>query len=216
MLAACAAPPPRPATTATVDAFEPTARPGTTIFRVDPKTSEIRALVYRAGALAHLGHNHVIAWRPSRGWVASAAAIQDSSLRLEFTVEQAVIDDTAMRVQEGADFPGEIDDGAKGGTRHNMLSEALLDGDHFPRVSVRSLGMTASPAALSVRLRFAVAGRDSDLVVPVRLDRTSGGIVASGEINLRQSELGLQPFSIMLGALQVQDQMRIKFHIEAR
>jgi hypothetical protein len=33
---------------------------------------------------------------------------------------------------------------------------------------------------------------------------------------LRQSELGLKPFSIMLGALQVQDQMVVKFRIVAK
>jgi hypothetical protein len=32
---------------------------------------------------------------------------------------------------------------------------------------------------------------------------------------LRQSDLGLTPFSVMLGALQVQDEMHIKFKIVA-
>jgi hypothetical protein len=36
-----------------------------------------------------------------------------------------------------------------------------------------------------------------------------------GSFELRQTALGLTPFSLMLGALQVQDAMRIKFEIVA-
>jgi hypothetical protein len=41
-------------------------------------------------------------------------------------------------------------------------------------------------------------------------------VEASGEFPLRQTDLGLTPFSAMLGALQVQDEMRISFHIVAQ
>ena len=51
--------------------------------------------------------------------------------------------------------------------------------------------------------------------VRYRLSR-DGTLEASGEFPLRQSELGLTPFSAMLGALQVQDEMRVSFHIVAQ
>ena len=38
----------------------------------------------------------------------------------------------------------------------------------------------------------------------------------SGELPLRQSDLGLTLFSAMLGALQVQDEMHVSFRIVAR
>jgi hypothetical protein len=40
-------------------------------------------------------------------------------------------------------------------------------------------------------------------------------VTVSGETSLRQSDLGLKPFSALLGALQVQDEMRISFRISA-
>jgi hypothetical protein len=40
--------------------------------------------------------------------------------------------------------------------------------------------------------------------------------VASGEVEFLQSELGIAPYSALLGALQVQDQLRVKFRIEAQ
>jgi len=52
--------------------------------------------------------------------------------------------------------------------------------------------------------------------VPVRYRiAADGALEASGEFPLRQSELGLTPFSGLLGALQVQDEMRISFRIMA-
>jgi len=38
---------------------------------------------------------------------------------------------------------------------------------------------------------------------------------ASGSFELRQSALGLTPYSLMLGALQVQDAMTVKFRLVA-
>jgi hypothetical protein len=52
--------------------------------------------------------------------------------------------------------------------------------------------------------------------VPVRWQLNPGTLDLSGTLTLRQSELGLTPFSAMLGALQVQDEMHVSFHIVAR
>jgi hypothetical protein len=227
LLASCAAPPPRsgqppvPGGVAAPGSWESgpsgpgPSRPGTSIYRVDAQSSEIRLLVYRAGALANLGHNHVIALHPSRGWVAVAAPLSDSRLRLEVPVASALVDDASMRRQEGADFPGDIDESAKSGTLHNMLSEALLDAARFPVLAVRSESVSGGGSAIALRLRFTVAGRDTLIDVPVKFERNGAGITASGQFNLKQSALGLTPFSIMLGALQVQDQMSVKFRIVA-
>jgi hypothetical protein len=52
--------------------------------------------------------------------------------------------------------------------------------------------------------------------VPVHYTLEGDTLVACGELALRQSELGLTPFSAMLGALQVQDEMHVSFRISAR
>jgi len=217
MLAACAAPPPNrgPAERAPAQPGPPA---GAEVFRVDAEQSEIRVLVYRAATLANLGHNHVIVFHPSRGWIAWAVPLARSTLRIEVPVDTAQVDDPAMRREEGTDFPGEIDANAKSGTLHNMLSEALLDGGHFPAVIIAA-GATGAAAQvddmLSATLRLSVAGHESSVTVPVKVERSGRLLTASGSISLTQSDLGLKPFSIMLGALQVQDRMNVKFRIVA-
>ncbi len=60
-----------------------------------------------------------------------------------------------------------------------------------------------------------VAGHESTIDVPFALQMESGRLSATGTMELRQSALGLAPYSLMLGALQVQDQMTVKFRIVA-
>jgi len=43
----------------------------------------------------------------------------------------------------------------------------------------------------------------------------NGQLTASGELPLKQTDLGLTPFTAMLGALAVQDEMKVRFHFVA-
>jgi len=57
---------------------------------------------------------------------------------------------------------------------------------------------------------------ESEFEAPVAITTEGADLVASGEVELRQSQLGLTPFSVMMGALQVQDAMRLQFRVVAR
>jgi len=60
-----------------------------------------------------------------------------------------------------------------------------------------------------------IAGHDSTIDVPFTVQSDSDQLAATGSFDVRQSQLGLTPYSLMLGALQVQDGMTIKFKIVA-
>ena len=63
-----------------------------------------------------------------------------------------VVDDAALRREEGADFAEETSEDAKSGTLRNMLSPALLDAAQFPAITVRSLAVTVAHGALEASL----------------------------------------------------------------
>jgi hypothetical protein len=192
-------------------------------YRIDPAQSELRLLVYRSGPMALLGHNHVIVNRALTGWVGLANKPADSSFSLQIPAAGFVIDEAVLRREEGADFPGEIDDDAKSGTQQNMLSAALLNAAQYPVITVSSLDVqslqsveSAEPEpALMTTMAVNVAGHAAKIVGHFGLERGSGRLVATGTITLRQSAIGLIPFSVMMGALQVQDELRLKFKIVA-
>jgi hypothetical protein len=187
------------------------------VYRVDENQSELRVLVYRAGALARFGHNHVIVNRAVRGSVSvadaagAAASASGSAFSLTVPVAGFVVDDVQARREEGSDFAAEVPDDARTGTLHNMLSTAVLDADEFPAILVSGVEVAASTAAVA----FSVAGHESKIDVPFALQIDAAHLVASGTLEVRQSALGLAPYSLMLGALQVQDTMTIKFKIVA-
>lgn len=218
-LSACGAPRPRHATPQNPVESPSTANlplPGR-VYRIDESHSELRILVYRAGPLAHLGHNHVIINRSLHGVVNVAAA--GSAFSVEVPVGAFVVDDAQARSQEGPDFAAAVPDDAKSGTLRNMLSTALLDADEFPTIIVKSAGagVPGQPSSgdVIVAMEMSVAGHESTIDVPLKLQSDSNHLSASGSLELRQSALGLTPYSLMLGALQVQDAMTIKFDIVA-
>jgi polyisoprenoid-binding protein YceI len=219
LLAACGGLKPRHAAPPSPE--ESIAQPGLPpgrIYRVDEKQSELRVLVYRAGPLARFGHNHVIVNHAIHGTVSLADAAGESAFRLNVPVAGFVVDDTEARREEGADFEGDIPDDAKSGTLHNMLSAALLDADEFPMITVNSVAVAAAQdgsGASSAAVAISVAGHESTIDVPFTLQLDSRRVSATGSLELRQSVLGLTPYSLMLGALQVQDAITIKFDIVA-
>jgi YceI-like domain len=215
LLAACGAPKTRqtPAGAVAPPYVPPPA--GVRAYHIDSAQSELRLLVHRAGPMARLGHNHVMVHRTVGGWVDAADPASAASFALRVPVADFIVDDVQSRAEEGPDFSEEIPEDARSGTRHNMLSAALLDAEHFPAITLTSVAVTQAPGKLVATLAVEVAGHESTLMVPFTLETSEGRAAASGTVVLRQSEMGLTPFSVMLGALQVQDEFTVKFKLVA-
>ena len=186
--------------------------------------------VYRAGALASAGHDHLIALHALTGTVYVPADVMRTSFEVRIPVAEFTVDEPALRAQEHSpDFPPEVPDTAREGTRRNMLGEALLDAEHNPQIVLRAVRLESAGAPapgsggeaggetrVLARVQTTVRGQLRAISVPVRYQFAAGALIVSGEAALKQSELGLTPFSALLGALQVQDEMRVRFRIVAR
>ncbi len=217
LLAACGAPPVRRPHVA-----NPAASPATGVvaYRIDSARSELRLLVYRAGPLARFGHNHVIINRALEGRIDAAEPVSSSGLSVRVPVAAFVVDDAQARGKAGPDFSEPVSEDAKSGTRHNMLSAALLDAERFPSITLASIAVYPAPGSqmpgkLVAKLAVDVAGHESTLEIPFTLERSQNQLSAWGTVVLRQSEMGLTPFSLMLGALKVQDEVTIEFRLLA-
>ncbi len=219
LLTACGVPKLRPAVPPGPVAAAPAQPSAGRIYRIDEARSELRILVYRAGPLARLGHNHVIVNRSIHGAI-TLGGDGTASVTLKVPAAAFVVDDAQARSEEGADFPGEIPDDAKSGTRRNMLGTSVLDADEFPEISVDCVSVSQAPelpggGTLTATVTVKLAGHDSRFDVPVTLAGDSRSLSASGSVEILQSALGLRPYSLMLGALQVQDALTIKFNFLA-
>jgi hypothetical protein len=228
MLSGCPAPPRAPPPAPPVPAAPSAPAPHVGLpYEILPQSSLLTILVYRGGALASAGHNHVIASHDLSGTIYVPAQILQSSFEVHIPVATFTVDETVLRAQQpAAEFPADVSEGAREGTRRNMLGEALLDAQRNPEIVLRSLqlepagGTAADSGPVRAHVQSSVRGQLRTFTVPVRyrLGGVGGNstVEASGEFPLRQTDLGLTPFSAMLGALQVQDEMRISFHIVAQ
>jgi polyisoprenoid-binding protein YceI len=172
--------------------------------------------VYRGGTLAKAGHNHIVASHNLSGSIRVAQDLTHSSCEISFAVAQLTVDEAELRAAQGADFAADVSDAAREGTRHNMLGPALLDADAYPRITMRCNGFESAGEQLLVHLQIEVRNHRSDVAVPASYTLSARELLVQGELPLKQSDLGLTPFSAMLGALAVQDEMHLEFHIVAR
>jgi len=184
-------------------------------FVLDPQVSQIRLLVYRAGALSRFGHNHVITGRV-RGEIRAGERAADSSFRLEVPVESFIVDPPEARTEEGEEFAAEVSEQARRATRDNMLGGTVLDAARAPLIEISSVSLVGPRWNPTVHARVRLRG-------VVREVRFSAAVVEEGDVltiiaslRIRQSDFGLVPFSVLGGGLRVADEVDIRLHLVAR
>jgi hypothetical protein len=179
--------------------------PGTRAFDIDSAETRITVLVYRAGPLARLGHNHAITSGGETGviWLGSTPA--SSGFEIHVPVTAFDVDDPQARAEAGADFPGAVPDEARAGTTTNMLRAEVLDAAHYPEIVVRSVSATGTWEQATVRA--SVRLKD--------LERSFDRITVTGAFAVRQTDFGITPFSVAGGAIQVADTINIRFKVAA-
>jgi hypothetical protein len=190
--------------------------PGARDYRVVSEESLLQVFAYRGGAMARLGHNHVIASRHLEGVVQATDDLLQTRFDISFPVEQLTIDEPALREQAGPDFPPSVPQSARDGTRNNLLSEALLDAARYPTIRLRAIDVTPTATAFEAGVEITIKDQTRLVRVPVEVERSDGQLIARGEFPLKQSELGLKPFAVALGTLVVLDDLRVNFEVTAR
>jgi hypothetical protein len=179
---------------------------GQRVFRVDPASSIIVVEVRRAGSLARLGHDHVVASHDVRGYVEPDAGRAD----LYVALDRLVVDEPELRKQAGFDTEPTAE--AIAGTRRNML-EKTLETDRYPYASMavhRAAGATAADVS------FTLHGTTRPMRVPLAVMEGPEAIAVNGELALRQTDFGITPLSVVGGAIQVEDEVKLHFDIRAR
>jgi polyisoprenoid-binding protein YceI len=206
LLAACtAAAPPVSAPVDTAGWYLQSARRGAAVYAVSPSDSLVAITVRRAGLLARLGHDHVVASHDLAGFAAPDAGRAD----LEFRADRLVVDEPALLREAGIDTRPPQQ--AIEGTRTNMLAH-VLEADRFP--AIRLHAERAAPGRL--RVAITMHGTTRNVEVPAAIETSPATVSARGAVTLRQSDFGIEPFAVGGGLLAVQDAIEVRFNIVAR
>jgi polyisoprenoid-binding protein YceI len=184
---------------------------------VDAARSDVHWLVYKAGALSRLGHNHTIGVGDLGGSVAvNAADLSKSQFDLQFSVAALVVDDAALRAKLGPEFASVPSAEDIAGTRTNMLSERVLDGEKHPQIRLVGTGPVTAGGKQELAVKVEMLGRTIDLKVPTEVTVQGDELRAKGEFELNHADLGMQPFSVMMGALQVGEKLSFAYDVTAK
>lgn len=206
LLAACGRQPgpPVPGAGAGSGAYRAGATSSDAVYAVDTDASLLTVTVRRAGLMARLGHDHVVASRSLAGYVAPGAGSADISFR----VDQMTVDEPQLLRDAG--IAKQPSSQAVEGTRANMLGP-VLEAQRFPSVTLHAERQADG------RLRVAVTlhGATRWLVLPATVRIDAAQVIASGTARLKQTDFGITPFSVGGGLLSVQDELEVRYHIVA-
>jgi hypothetical protein len=188
---------------------------GTQVLQVDPVQTVVTVIVRRAGPLARLGHDHVITSADEAGTVWMGSTPADSAFELALPVGRFDVDLPEARAAAGPEFAAPVPADAREGTRQNMLRSAVLDGEHFPFITLRTSAASGVWPQPVVRIAVTLKGIEREQDILVSVERTATSVVARGELRLNQTDFGMTPFSVAGGAIQVADTLEIRFEIAA-
>lgn len=184
-------------------------------FRINAAASTLHILVYRGGTLARLGHNHVISSRNISGSLWRGKSLQGSGFAITVPVNALIVDDNDARAAEGEDFPLNVTEEAKQGTKTNMLRETLLDGAHYPDISISCVGLQGDSDTPMAVAALRIKDQTRQVSVPVTVSSVDGRLHVKGTFDIKQTDFGITPLNVALGALLVLDTIKIKFELVA-
>lgn len=181
---------------------------GAPVYRVDPTRSRAIVEVRRGGALARLGHDHVVAGHDLRGYVAPDEGRADVYLRLD----RLVVDEPELRAEAGFDTEPSAADVAA--TRRNML-DAVLEAERHPYALVSAIRAEGAGGDASLIFTLTLHGIARSFEIPVALEADRDRVEVSGRMTLDQTAFGIAPFTALGGALRVLDRVDVRFRIRA-
>jgi polyisoprenoid-binding protein YceI len=182
---------------------------GRPVYRVDPGESLVVVEVRRAGRLARLGHNHVVASRNVEGYIAPEEGRAD----LYVALARMTVDEASLRAEAGFDTqPGEAD---IEGTRANML-EKVLEAEKFPFALIRVSGADPKRGAATLSVAITLHGETRTIRAPAEVQADSDWMRVSGRLSFDQTDFGITPYSLLGGAIAVQNRVDLRFRVLAR
>lgn len=185
-----------------------------TVFTLDPSQSTVRIYVFRGGRAAAAGHNHVLSAPRFVGFFyLPATGAENGRFDLAFRLDQLEIDNPKYRSALGIAFSSILSPEAIRGAREHMLGVNNLQADKFPFVRVHSLQITGESPKFAAKVQIEMHGQQRAMWIPLTVEGLPEHLVVAGSFVLRQTDFGLQPYSVLGGFLAVQDEVVVEFKL---
>jgi hypothetical protein len=219
-LGACASgPPSKPSATSALalpaSLIDGPAPSGGRLWRADTAQSVLRIVAFRGGKAPQLGHHHILQagrfegalWLPDKGLAGAQG-------ELRVPLAELVVDDPAWRAAAGGEFNEKpVDEAARAGTLRNLLSPQGLNAGAHPAVRLQLLQLTGAAPWWVADVALTLAGVARSYTLGLRVTATAERLRLQGELALRQTVHGLQPYSVLGGLLAMQDEVLLSLDL---
>ncbi|TXH75238.1 YceI family protein [Thiobacillus sp.] len=185
-----------------------------TVFTLDPSQSTVRIYVFRGGRAAAVGHNHVLSAPQFVGFFyLPVTGAENGRFDLAFRLDQLEMDNPKYRSSLGSAFASILSPEAIKGAREHMLGVNNLQADKFPFVRVHSLQITGESPKFAAKVQIEMHGQQHAMWIPLTVEGLPEHLVVAGSFVLRQTDFGVQPYSVLGGFLAVQDAVVVEFKL---
>jgi len=185
---------------------------GHSVFRLDPRNTLLEIVVRRDGPLARFGHDHVVTVQDPEGFLQLDTQGPGSRADLRFRLDRLVIDSAEARARHDLDTAPDASDIE--GTRRNLMDH-VLEAERWPLATLELSSFERQGEGYSALVAVAIRDSQYRSRQSFSLGRAGDRVVVEGFLTLRQTDLGIEPFSALGGGLRVADTMEIHFRIEA-
>jgi hypothetical protein len=192
--------------------YDASAAAGGEVFHLDPRASLVEVVVRRDGPLARFGHDHVITVRDPEGFLLLAEVNDGSRADLRFRLDRLDVDSAAARQRHGLDTNPDASDIEA--TRNNLMLHVLNAGE-WPWATIGLDRFEHQADHFSAIATFSINGSVFSHRQPFSLREAGGRITAEGFFIVRQTDLGMEPFSTLGGGLRVADPLEVHFLLVA-
>lgn len=175
--------------------------------------SVLLAVSHTRGVVEALSARHVIRATTLEGALTwSPGATPPCALTVTVPAEGLRVDHPDDRRLAGLDGALEEDDRAE--VRAVVLGEGLLAAGAHPFLSFRSTGCAVRGDIATLQGELSFSGATDEVLVPLLIDAQGDRLRASGALPILQSRFGIEPFSALLGAIEVDDAVRLRFDLQ--
>jgi polyisoprenoid-binding protein YceI len=174
---------------------------GAAVWSLDGSDGDLLIRTGVAGPAAAMGHRLTLAMRQ---WRATAHWDGDEPVGAELIVEVG-----SLKVVRGEGGVTPLSGPEKILVRSNALRS--LDAKRYPRITFEASGIDKIDGGYRLTGTLTIQATSREHVVDVRTDERGTNWWLSGETAVRQSDFGIKPYSQLLGALKVADDVVVSF-----
>lgn len=174
---------------------------GTSTWSLTPADGELHILTGVAGRAAKMGHRLTIgmgAWQGSVRWAGG-----------EPTGVDLTVDVDSLQVLSGEGGLTPLAGPEKGVARSNALKS--LDVKKFPQIRFTAHEIARTSDGYRLTGTVEIHGVTRPQSVDVTVDDRGDTVGLTSQVRITQSDFGVKPYSLMMGALKVADEVTIDF-----